>query len=155
MSIYNTQFKVKYYDIEQELLTKCEKNKEIEYTKQDVLDICDKLYRDELISVFLGDTNEEIDYLNIDDINDNINNTIKELYNTILVNTQFKQLIEEVSETCFGTKETVNYMVLFALFSHQLFHLTHKCICQYLETGIIDITLFLQLKYLTIKLLNV
>jgi hypothetical protein len=143
--MYDTQFKVKYYEIEQELLTKCEKNQESEYTKEDVLDICDKLYRDELISVFLG---EEINDLIIDNINDNI----KELYNTILVNTQFKQLIEEVSETCFGTKETINYMVLFALFSHQLFHLTHKCICQYLETGIIDATMFFQLKHLTSQL---
>jgi hypothetical protein len=149
--MYDTQFKVKYYEIEQELLTKCEKNQESEYTKEDVLDICDKLYKDELISVFLGNTNEEIYDLIIDNINDNI----KELYNTILVNTQFKQLIEEVSETCFEKKETINYIVLFALFSHQLFHLTHKCICQHLETGIIDATLFFQLKHLTSQLFRV
>ena len=59
---YNTQFKVKYNDIEQELIHKL-KNKtpeeyeensdeEHEYSTQDVLDICNKLYRDELLSVF-------------------------------------------------------------------------------------------------------
>jgi hypothetical protein len=151
MVIYDTQFNVKYYDIEQELLIKCEKNKESEFSKQDVLDICDKLYRDELLSVFLGDASNNTN----NNLIDNINTNIEELYNTILVNTQFKQLIEEVLELCFGLpKDSMTYMILYALFSYQLFHLTHKCICQYLQKGIIDITLFMQLKYLTIKLLS-
>lgn len=137
--MYNTQFEVKYYDIEQELLLKCEKNNESEYTKQDVLDICDKLYRDELLSVILGDQN--IETICVDDLSSHIT----ELYNTMLVNTRFKQLIEEISVTCAITKD----VALFALFSHQLFHLTHKCICQQIEREFIDITLFLQLKYLT------
>jgi hypothetical protein len=141
--MYNTQFQVKYNDIEQELLIKCEKNQNIEYTKQDVLDICDKLYRDELLSVFLGDQN--IENININQLS----NCITDLYNTRLVKTQFKHLIDEISTTCSLT----NDIVLISLFSHQLFHLTHKCICQIINTEIIDISLFLQLKYLTSKLL--
>lgn len=152
--MYNTQFQVKYNNIEQELLINCEKNKESEYTKQDVLDICDKLYRDELSSVFLG-TETDIDTNSIDYINAEI---IK-LYDTTLIYTQIKYLIKEVSETCFGniikneeSKKTIEHIILNALFSRQLFHITHKCICQQLDSGAIELTLFLQLKYLTNKM---
>ena len=55
--MYNTKFKVKYFEIEEELLHRL-KNKipkehedneddEYEYSNQDILDICNKLYRDE------------------------------------------------------------------------------------------------------------
>ena len=59
--MYKTDFIVKYNTIENELLQLLEKEEPLKeeeeeddykYTKTDILNICDKLYRDELISVF-------------------------------------------------------------------------------------------------------
>ena len=52
--LYNIHFKVKYFDIQEELLAKLDGRGDDneEYTRQDVLDICYKLYTDELCSVF-------------------------------------------------------------------------------------------------------
>ena len=41
--MYNTDFKVKYYDIEKELITKYDNEPDGEYTKQDIFDVCNKL----------------------------------------------------------------------------------------------------------------
>ena len=74
--MYNTDFKVKYYDIEQELLFKLlnksdnqntsdneytsenssDNDKDNEYTSDDIITICDKLYRDEVLSVFYAES---------------------------------------------------------------------------------------------------
>ena len=75
--MYKTDFKVKYHDIEQELI---EKNKSTcEYDNQDILDICEKLYRDEFISVF--------DAENIYD--DKIDIGMKYVYNKLILNKEF------------------------------------------------------------------
>jgi hypothetical protein len=63
--MYNTQFKVKYREIEQELCSKLKDktekeynenpDDEYEYTSEDIVDICHKLYIDEFMSVFGAD----------------------------------------------------------------------------------------------------
>ena len=94
--MYNTQFKVKYNDIETELIHKLQNEKKYEtnrnqndnadektgeyiYNEQDVLDICYKLYNDELLSVF-----------NAEDLEDNkIDNGMKYVYEIMMQNEKF------------------------------------------------------------------
>jgi hypothetical protein len=155
--IYNTDFKVKYHDIEQELL---EKNKSTsEYNNQDILDICEKLYRDELISVF----NAENLY------DDKIDFGMKDVYNKLILNIEFNNFFEEMKNILF-THESINtpeltddqrinftnnsdFIILLSLFSQPNFYITHTCICQQLKSGIINNDLLHVLSNNTIQLL--
>lgn len=163
--MYNIQFDVKYNDIETELLEKL-KNKhenkhedqdqdqdEYEYTSQDVIDICEKLYKDELLSVF-----------NVDDIEDNrILLTIKDIFKIMQTNDDFHKSLNEIkshlihdtsSNTCKDVSLNTDEFIFFTMFSHQMFHITHKCICQMLSSGTIDDTLVSQFKQCGIKMFN-
>lgn len=160
--MYNTQFKVKYKNIEQELINNL-KNKipddpkvnEYEYTSEDVLDICNKLYRDEFLSVF-----------GAEDITDDIiDKGIKYIYDIMITNTKFKEIIDELSK--FGINqfikneeisnektESIKQLLLLILFSQNIFYITHKCICQQIELGTIDDDLLVELRNHSIDLLE-
>ena len=156
--MYNTKFQVKYYNIEKELLSKINvvKEHQYQYSPQDVLDICNKIYRDELLSVF------ELEYFE----DDKMNEMIKNVYNELMINIEFKKIIDEMLQICFTDffldkmediplnleqeKEREDsikkQIILTTLFSQHLFYITHKCICQQLELGTIDNELLLELK---------
>jgi len=154
---YNTQFKVKYNDIKEELINKLKQktSEEHEYSIEDVLDICNKLYIDELLSVF-----------NIEDLNDDkIDNDIKYIYNIMMTNENFNLIINEMlilntnefdknKEFTSEQQENLKQLVLTSLFSQHLFHITHKCICQQIETGLIDNELLVELRKYSIDLLK-
>ncbi len=170
---YNTQFKVKYHDIEQELIHKLKQKtpeeydpkvnensddpevNEYEYSSKDVLDICNKLYRDEFLSVF-----------GVEDLNDDkIDNGIKYIHNIMMTNENFKQLIDEMSNLTttefdkqqqFSSeqKDSLKQLILISLFSQNLFYITHKCICQQIEVGIIDEELLVELRKHSVELLK-
>jgi len=134
--MYNTNFVVKYHDIQEELL---EKNKTtLEYEDQDILDICDKLYRDELCSVFYAE----------DILDDKIDQGYKFVYDKMIFNERFKSVISEINKILsdknisdiFSKEENDNYefFILLTLFSKDLFYLTHKCICQQFTLATID-----------------
>ncbi len=135
--MYNTQFKVKYNDIETELIEKL-KNKSVEeteeYSNEDILDVCNKLYRDELLSVFgIEDTSNDI-----------IEQCVKHVYDIMIVNQKFKDIINEMAknytneEVSFEQQDSINQFMFMNLFSQPLFHITHQCICQQIDLGIID-----------------
>lgn len=154
---YNTQFTVKYNDIEKELIHKL-KNKtpeeyeensdeEHEYSSEDVLDICNKLYRDELISVFGAD----------DLVDDKIDLGMKYVFEKMSINTEFHKIIEEMTQICINTflkNEEIDeqklldikQLITITLFSQDIFYITHKCICQQIEVGTIDNYLLVQLR---------
>ena len=154
--MYNTKFQVKYYNIEKELLSKINVVEEYQYqySPQDVFDICNKLYRDELLSVF------ELEYFE----DDKMNEMIKNVYNELMINIEFKKIIDEMLQFCFKDffldkmediplnlkKEREDsikkQIILTTLFSQHLFYITHKCICQQLELGTIDNDLLVELK---------
>ena len=164
--MYNTQFNVKYNDIEEELISKLnnkpintfdkdeDESEDYEYTHQDVLDICDKLYHDELLSVF---NVECITENNIDDI-------MKYVYDMMNLNTNFKLIIDEITQNCIkeflqntndkNTKyetikekeENIRQISLIFLFSKDVFYITHKCVCQQINLGVIDTDLLVVLK---------
>ena len=164
--MYNTQFNVKYNDIEEELISKLnnkpintfdkdeDESEDYEYTHQDVLDICDKLYHDELLSVF---NVECITENNIDDI-------MKYVYDMMNLNTNFKLIIDEITQNCIKEflpndetikekdetikekEENIRQISLIFLFSKDVFYITHKCVCQQINLGVIDTDLLVVLK---------
>ena len=143
--MYNTKFQVKYNDIEKELMSKIELDKECSYSCRDVLDVCNKLYRDEFLSVF------GLEYFE----NDKINEMIANVYDKMMTNIEFKEIIDNISNFCFKdfflkkeeNEESIKkQIILTTLFSQNLFFITHKCVCQQIELGTIDKDLLVELK---------
>ena len=158
--MYNTGFEVKYHDIMEELTYKLKNNPDnkeedcvYEYTSQDILDICDKLYMDELCSVFYSE----------DILDDKIDRGMKYVFEKMVrvqpwgFKTRFfnkmkdsyfnetfvdLELTEEEKQTLRNNSHT---MVILNLFSKDFFYITHKCICQQINTGVIDASLIGQL----------
>lgn len=150
--MYNTNFLVKYYTIKHELLDKFEKQQlehifdepnvnEYGYTKEDILLICDKLYRDELLSVLGLDTFFE----------DKMIETMEYVYNNIMTNIKFKLIITEITneitnELIESQNITIDLLILISLFSEQVFYITHKCICQHITSNTIDDSLLVDIR---------
>jgi hypothetical protein len=128
---------------------------DIEYTMEDVRLICEKLYRDELLSVFEAES-----------INDpNMDAGIKRVIEKMIDNAKFKQLLEDIKNEIIdvskftGTPEEIanmvrnsEYLIFITLFSQHVFYMTHRCICQLFTINDIDPELIIQLKNKTIGL---
>jgi len=128
---------------------------DLEYTMEDVHLICEKLYRDELLSVFEVDT-----------INDpNMDTGIKRVIERMIDNANFKQLLEDIKHEIIDTSKFTGtpteiqnlernseYLIFITLFSQHVFYITHKCICQLFTVNEIDSELINQLKNKTISL---
>lgn len=163
--MYNTQFKVKYNEIEEELIHKLKVNsdqdyednsdEEHEYSSEDVIDICNKLYRDELLSVFGSD----------DFTDDKLNQGMKYVDEKMSSNIEFNNIMDEIKQILAKTffkneiqpdenKESIRALILITLFSQNIFYITHKCICQHIETSIIDEHLLVQLRKHSIDLIQ-
>ena len=152
--MYKTDFQVKYYNIEKELIDKLNtknpetnSDEEYEYSNQDVLDICNKLYRDELLSVFGAE----------DLSDDKLDKGMSYVYEIMMINDLFKEIINEMETTLINgfikndniipdKQESLRQLILISLFSQHLFHITHKCICQQIELGVVDNDLLVELK---------
>jgi hypothetical protein len=166
--MYDTKFIVRYHDIQEELVLILKKEEEEErgvkpveydqYSSQDILDICNKLYRDELCSVFYAE----------DIMDDKIDKGMKTVFDIMLVNPDFKAIIDKIKELLLLRESknleleldtvtlgsdtvnsdtinlesvnlaTINLEILLTLFSENIFYITHKCICQQITTGHID-----------------
>ena len=196
--MYNTAFKVKYYDIEQELIFKLKNKTELknnnnnnknnknnnnnneepdnysiqegeegeegeddyEYTSEDIITICDKLYRDEILSVFYAESiiddnlDKNMQYV-LDELNSNpeIKYIFDETKHLLYLHEldQTKNLTEEQKNI---VKDNYDYVVLLTLFSQTLFYITHRCVCQQLTTGTVDTNLLNELNTRTIEVLN-
>ena len=129
-----------------------DEDEDIEYTMEDVYIICEKLYRDELLSVFKVH-------------NGTIDTDIKNVIEQMVDNKAFKQLLDDIKHEVIdenhftGTpteidniKRNSEYLIFVTLFSQPIFHITHKCICQLFTVGEIDPELILRLKEKTISL---
>jgi hypothetical protein len=157
--MYNTNFNVKYHDIRFELLTNLNNHKkqlkenknmdeiDYKYNEEDINIICDKLYKDELISVFNADSI----------FDDKIDISMRQLFNNIMLEESFKQFIYDIN-----TKLTKNnneydnqYIIFMSLFKQELFYLTHKLICDFINNQIINSDLLVIIKQKTIELLNI
>ena len=161
--MYNTLFDVKYHTIEQELLHKIANSTEhLEYSIQDVHDICYKLYLDELSSVFGSFNYIDFDFNDVDDVTKNVYVFVRE---KMLNNHNFKELFQfskkhllqlmNLDNTLSINDEKVRDLVVFSLFFHKnVFYITHKCICQQINNGCIDELLLDELKSYIIVFFN-
>jgi hypothetical protein len=150
--MYNTQFKVKYNDIESELIEKLNNTETTEYNLEDVSDICSKLYRDELMTVF-----------NVEDVTDSkLDEGIKNVYEIMMTNSNFRQLAYDFKETYFQEiiqnkeeeeqEDLTKQLLLMILFNQKIFYITHKCICQQIELNTINDDLLVTLKQKCIEI---
>ena len=104
------------------------------YTRDDIAYICDKLYRDELLSVFDADSLED----------PKMDAGIKMVFEHLIKHDEFIRFLEELSpkvmdkskvkteQEQFNFKRNTDYLIFITMFSHQLFYLTHQCICKML-----------------------
>lgn len=155
--VYNTNFKVKYYDIQQEIIHKLEteiipQQEEQLYTNLDVFAICEKLYRDELLSVFgMDEFSEEILF-----------GYINNVYGSMLHNKEFDKIICETKQLIFDKMsknqdeqhENFNQFLLLLLFRSDIFYITHKCICQHLTLNKMDDYLLSSIKNYLFEFIN-
>jgi len=161
--MYNTQFKVKYNDIETELIEKLNNTETTEYNLEDVSDICSKLYRDELMSVF------DVHFI----LDDRIDKGMKNVYEIMIANSNFKQFAYDLENTYLqefiqsqnkreadqteaaeaDQEKRFKQLLLMILFSQDIFYIMHKCICQQIELNIINDDLLVTLKQKCIETL--
>ena len=134
---------IKEEPIKEEVVKKDDEDEDedIEYTMEDVHLICEKLYRDELLSVFEVET-----------INDkNMDAGIKKVIEKMVENPKTKKMLEDIKEnlvdfTSFtGTptemeniRRNADYIIFITLFSQHIFYITHICVCQLFTINDID-----------------
>ncbi len=125
--MYNIEFIVKYKSIEEDLLEKI-RNGEQDYNQNDVYEICNDLYRHELLSVFqaksLDDPLLEKNVLNV--------------WKIVKKNTEFMKIVEAYKERSLLCSEWVDDKDFVGLFNYDTFFLMHKCICKCLQNVRID-----------------
>jgi hypothetical protein len=114
-----------------------EDEEDYKYTREDIAYICDKLYRDELLSVFDADSLED----------PKMDAGIKMVFEHLIKHEEFIQFLNELSpkvmdkskvkteQEQFNFKRNTDYLIFITMFSHQLFYLTHQCICKMLLNG--------------------
>jgi len=161
--MYNTQFKVKYNEIETELIEKLNNEETTEYNLEDVSDICSKLYRDELMTVF------DVHYI----LDDRIDKGMKNVYEIMMANEKFLKIVYDLEETYLqefiqsqnkreadqteaaeaDQKKRIKQILLMILFSQDIFYIMHKCICQQIELNTINDDLLVTLKQKCIETL--
>ena len=135
---YLTNFEVKYKLIEEELKEKI-KSRNLEtdddYTVEDIENICDDIYRHELMSVFGTNT--------IDD--EKIYITINKLW--ILLNEKMgvreilKKVLEKMKMKKFINIDLKDELIFSSLFCYELFEYMHKFLNVFLNEDIIDETI--------------
>ena len=140
-NIYKQSFNVKYMQIETELIEKINVHEhandkvEMTYTKEDVFAICAKLYSDELIYALKADMESTTDLAML-----KINENILILWTEMSKNKKITKLIERIKDVGFNhhpltPKDTFNF-----LFSYEIFHHFHLCICDFINNGVIENT---------------
>jgi len=152
MTQYNINFNVKYYEIEQELLENI-RNGEMGYSVEDIKVLCNKIYEDEIASVFFAENK----------LDDKIDEGIKYILELMFKNSDFVKLSNEIKELLMFNKASdtndtydynANYIVILATFSFPVFWVMHKCICQQLTNENIDNSLLVMLKEQLIKYIS-
>lgn len=151
---YNTNFDVKYHQIESELKEKHHQsvknlNQEEYYSIGNIELICSKLYHDELCSVFYADNVYD------DKIDIGINNLIQKMKE----NQDFSNMIKDIKSVLFENIEEIynhddDYIIFLSLLSYNSFYLMHKIICQVISNNNVSHNLLDELKLLVIQQLN-
>jgi hypothetical protein len=126
------------------------------YTRQDIAYICDKLYRDELISSFDADS--------LDD--PKMDAGIQMVFERLIKHDEFKQFLLELStqvmdiskakteQDFLNLKRNSDYLIFITMFSQQVFYLTHQCICKMIVDGHVGPELMGELKEKLMKIFS-
>ena len=126
------------------------------YTRQDIAYICDKLYRDELISSF--------DAESLDD--PKMDAGIQMVFERLIKHDEFKQFLLELSpiamdvskakteQDFLNLKRNSDYLIFITMFSQQVFYLTHQCICKMIVDGHVGPELMCELKEKLMKIFS-
>jgi hypothetical protein len=134
-----------------------DEEEEYKYNRKDITYICEKLYRDELLSVFDA---ESIDDPKMDE-------GIKAIFEALIKNDQFQSFLQEMNGLLSdpstaktelelaNLKRNTDYLIFITLFSQQTFYLTHKCLCEMLTLGHVTSEMMDQLKQRTLKIFNI
>ena len=134
-----------------------EEEEEYKYNRKDITYICEKLYRDELLSVFDA---ESIDDPKMDE-------GIKAIFEALIKHDQFQSFLQEMNGLLSdpstaktelelaNLKRNTDYLIFITLFSQQTFYLTHKCLCEMLTLGHVTSEMMDQLKQRTLKIFNI
>lgn len=87
---------------------------------------------------------EILDILGMDDYNEpEMVKSLHLLYESIKTNTELKECMLQFANKCRNADEEFGLMIMFA---YDYMHLTHKCICELLESGKISATNMQKLK---------
>jgi hypothetical protein len=114
--MYNIYYECRYHKDDVFL----EKDDVNEYEKEYIRDV---LYREDLLNIF---------YINDDDAFEKFNTLICDLYKKLYLNDDLRECMREVAYMVISENEETG---LCLLFSYDLMHLTHKCVCEYLQCG--------------------
>jgi hypothetical protein len=117
MLTYNIEVDVKYKSIEDDLITKIMNFPDVDlgYTKEDVLEICDELYKHEMLLVF-----------NVKNISDKkVQHILSELWDKIQSCPEFVKVIKKYNEKLCQMNMEQTFILLF---NYSYFYNIHKCI---------------------------
>jgi hypothetical protein len=135
---YDTEVNVKYKEIEEELLEKIKTNKtnknhendennnnDLGYSEEDVLQICNELYKHELLLVFKVDdiSNKKVSYI-MTQLWEKIKEDIKFLHVIKVYKNRLSQMDLEQTFTL--------------MFNYSLFFALHKCIVSFLNNSLLE-----------------
>ena len=117
---YNTSYKCNYYN---EYLNSITNNQLTREQNEEYLDL---LYREDLLNIF---------NLKEDDDFEKINLMLDELYVIMKEHEEFKKCLLKCSNILLTDDELLGFRILY---SYDFTHITHDCVCQYLETSTIS-----------------
>ncbi len=135
---YNYDIEVKYMNIYNDLIKKCNTEDNLEYNSEDVINICDDLFRHEILLSF-----------GIDDIDDDkIPKILEQAYDTTNKYIDWNDIAKHINDA--RIKLVVNddsKNLFYLLFSFDYFYLIHKILKECLVNEKINETTLEELKY--------
>lgn len=135
--IYLTDFEVKYKTIENELKEKI-KSRTVEtdedYTIEDVEDICDEIYKREIMSVFRLNT---MDYGKIYEATNQLLELINKNADVSMI---FQMILEKMRAKKFMNIELKEELIFSTMFCYELFHYMHDFLNLFLKEQKLDET---------------
>ena len=109
------EFIVKYKDIEEELIEKLDNNIDLGYTKDDVYQICEELYKHEILLFFKVDTIE----------NKKVHHILSDIWKKIQSYPTFVKVIEKYKEKMSQMDIEQTFILMF---NYSLFTYIYPCI---------------------------
>lgn len=136
--MYDLELEIKYKGIEEELLDKLNNSnrnnskEDLGYSKDDVLNICEELYKHELLLAF------GVKDISNPDIKENINT----IWTKILLFPSFLNVINNYQNKMTLMDQEQTFVLMF---NYDIFHILHRCIVSMYNNNIEEMDLNLQI----------